>query len=241
MTVKIRFQLQIVLFALISFSTPGILHAQDSLYNKYGLWVIKDLKVLKATIKKDSNKLMADIKKFVPGIVLDLRYAGVNNFLHKKLYPKINTTYARIGVAKALQVVQIELNQLGFGLKIFDAYRPYSITEKIWEQVKDDRYAADPKNGSGHNRGIAVDVTLVNASNGTSVNTGTEFDNFSDTTHHSFKKLPEEIIKNRNILKRVMEQNGFIALETEWWHYSLPNAKNYELLDMNFKGLKKLK
>ena len=202
MTVKIRFQLQIVLFALISFSTPGILHAQDSLYNKYGLWVIKDLKVLKATIKKDSNKLMADIKKFVPGIVLDLRYAGVNNFLHKKLYPKINTTYARIGVAKALQVVQIELNQLGFGLKIFDAYRPYSITEKIWEQVKDDRYAADPKNGSGHNRGIAVDVTLVNASNGTSVNMGTEFDNFSDTAHHSFKKLPEEIITKQEYLKK---------------------------------------
>ncbi len=126
---------------------------------------------------------------------------------------------------------------MGLGLKIFDAYRPYSVTEKMWLPVQDDRYAADPKKGSGHNRGVAVDLTLIYLATGEELNMGTGFDNFSDTAHHAFTNLPEDILQNRLLLKKNMEQYGFKALDTEWWHYSLPNAKDFELLDIDFKKL----
>jgi D-alanyl-D-alanine dipeptidase len=159
--------------------------------------------------------------------------------MQRKLYPKITTTYLRSPAAKALLHVQIELNEMGLGLKIFDAYRPYSVTEKMWEPIQDDRYVADPKKGSGHNRGIAVDLTIINLKTKAELNMGTGFDNFSDTAHQTFTALPEEILRNRKLLKSLMEKYEFKPLETEWWHYSLPNAKDFELLDISFKSLKK--
>jgi len=136
--------------------------AQDGTLNKYGLWVINKAKQLQKTVLENPAKQMIDIKNDIPDVVLDLRYAGTNNFMHKKLYPEISTTYLRRPAADSLKVIQQQLNQSGFGLKIFDAYRPYAVTEKMWEPVQDDRYAADPKKGSGHNRGVAVDLTIIN-------------------------------------------------------------------------------
>ena len=132
--------------------------AQDTVFNKYGLWVINNIEQLQKTINHNPAKTMIDLKKSNPSIILDLRYATINNFTKQKLYPTLKTTYLREPAARALSVIQKELAEKGLGLKIFDAYRPYSVTEKLWEPVKDDRYAADPKKGSGHNRGIAVDL-----------------------------------------------------------------------------------
>ena len=240
MTVKIRFQLQIAAVFAVIFSTSNILYAQDAILNKYGLWVIKDTKTLNAVIRPDSNKQMLDIKKLIPTIILDLRYATTNNFMHKKLYPSITTTYLRLPAAKALQHVQSELHELELGLKIFDAYRPYSVTEKMWKPIRDERYVADPKKGSGHNRGIAVDLTLINLNSEEELPMGTGFDNFSDTAHQTFTALPVQIVHNRNLLKNIMEKYGFKFFETEWWHYSLPDAKDFEILDISFKKLKKI-
>ena len=240
MTVKIRFQLQIAAVFAVIFSTSNILYAQDAILNKYGLWVIKDAKTLNAVIRPDSNKQMLDIKKLIPTIILDLRYATTNNFMHKKLYPSITTTYLRLPAAKALQHVQSELHELELGLKIFDAYRPYSVTEKMWKPIRDERYVADPKKGSGHNRGIAVDLTLINLNSEEELPMGTGFDNFSDTAHQTFTALPVQIVHNRNLLKNIMEKYGFKFFETEWWHYSLPDAKDFEILDISFKKLKKI-
>ncbi len=182
---------------------------------------------------------MVDLKTAIPSLVLDLRYAGINNFMKERLYPPITTTWLRKTAADSLIKVQKQLSAMGLGLKIFDAYRPYSVTEKMWEPVQDDRYAADPKKGSGHNRGIAVDLTIINLKNGRELNMGTGFDNFTDSAHHAFTNLPEEILQNRLLLKKIMETHGFKALDTEWWHYFLPDAANYELMDISFKELEK--
>lgn len=238
MSVKIRFQFHIIVWYALIFSTTN-LTAQPAPLNKYGLAVIKDLKTLHFTTILDSNKKIQDIKKIIPGILLDLRYATTDNFMKRKLYPDITTTYLRILAAKALQQVQQELNGMGLGLKIYDAYRPYSVTKKMWEPIKDTRYVADPKKGSGHNRGIAVDITLINLKNGEELPMGTGYDNFSDTAHQTFTGLSKEILHNRNILKRLMEKHGFISLESEWWHYSLPNTRDFEILDISFKKLRK--
>jgi zinc D-Ala-D-Ala dipeptidase len=212
---------------------------QDTLRNKYGLWVIADAATLQKTVLQQPAKEMVNLKKAIPGILLDLRYNTSNNFMHARLYTGAYTTYMRKPAATALAKVQLALKQKGLGLKIFDAYRPYSVTEKMWEPVQDDRYAADPKKGSGHNRGTAVDLTIINLSSKKELPMGTGFDNFSDTAHHDFKQLPEPVLQNRLLLKKMMEENGFKALDTEWWHYSLPNAKEYELLDIPFETLLK--
>ncbi|HYE55097.1 MAG TPA: M15 family metallopeptidase, partial [Chitinophagaceae bacterium] len=127
----------------------------------------------------------------------------------------------------------------GYGLKIWDAYRPYSVTEKFWEMVKDERYVANPAKGSGHNRGLAVDLTIINLATGKELDMGTGFDNFTDTAHHTFTQLSPTVLENRKLLRQTMESCGFTAFESEWWHYFLPNPGHYTILDIPFKKLGK--
>ena len=208
--------------------------------SKYGIPVIKDFAMYEATVKADSNKLMVEIKTLVPNIIYDLRYATDKNFMRRNMYPgKTNYTFLRLPAAKALAQVQKELNEKGMGLKIFDAYRPYSVTEKFWELVLNEKYVADPKKGSGHNRGIAADLTIIYSHNGKELQMPTGFDNFSDTAHHTFMNIPFEALQNRKILKDVMEKHGFKMFDTEWWHYSWPDEKNYyEAMDIPFSDFK---
>jgi len=237
---KIRKALYIQQIFPIIFSTFLLspVTAQDSGFVRPALTARPD--VYKAQIKKDSVKRMIELKSFIPGIVYDLRYATVKNFMHRLMYPENTTvTFLRLPAAVALQKVQKELIENGLGLKIFDAYRPYSVTVRFWELVHDERYVANPSKGSGHNRGIAVDLTIINLKTREELDMGTGFDNFTDTAHQSFTDLPEEILQNRGLLRSTMEKYGFKALETEWWHFSLINGSKFEILDIDFKKLKK--
>ena len=238
---KINNWLQVLVMFLIIFHFTGTtISAQSNVVNKYGLYVVNNVKLLQREIALDSNKQMVNLRKAIPVLILDLKYATTHNFMNRKLYPPLHTTYLRLPAVAALKKVIAELKSQNFTVKIFDAYRPYSVTEEMWEAVKDDRYAADPSKGSGHNRGIAVDLTLINIHTKKELSMGTGFDNFSDTAHQDFTGLPGIILQNRILLKKTMEKYGFISLETEWWHFSLPNANIFELLDVSFKDLKKL-
>lgn len=237
LSIKVTVRLALV-YGLMQLSLFGF--SQDTTLNKYGLWVISDVAVYKQTIKTNPKKIMVAISIEIPDAILDLKYAGTDNFMHTSLYPPLTTTYLRLAASDALHSVVAALKAKHLTIKIWDAYRPYSVTEKMWEPVKDERYAADPKFGSGHNRGIAVDVTLVDLITGKELDMGTGFDNFSDTAHHDFKSLPKQVLENRLMLRSLMEKYGFKALETEYWHYYLPDTKEYELLDLNFDELYKL-
>jgi zinc D-Ala-D-Ala dipeptidase len=236
---KIVQAIQLPVACLVFFLSTGYQRAaaQDIVRNEYGLWVIGDTATLRQTVAQNPAKAMASLGVAVPGIVLDLRYATANNFLHTRIYGPVTTTYLRRPAAEALARVQAALKAQGLGLKVFDAYRPYSATVKIWEPVKDERYASNPATGSGHNRGTAVDLTLIDLRSRRELPMGTGFDNFSDTAHHGFTALPPDVLRNRQLLKKEMEAAGFRALDTEWWHYSLPDAKSYELLDIPFAAL----
>ncbi len=227
-----------VIYTVIFFSLPFSAVSQDSVSKKNGLKVISSITDYKNSIAHKPGFAIVDIKAVIPGIALDLRYAGTNNFTRQQLYPATSTTYLRGSAAKALKLVQEQLKRKGLGLKIFDAYRSYSATEAMWELVKDERYAADPKKGSGHNRGIAVDLTIIDLTTKKELDMGTGFDNFTDSARHDFKALPTAVIQNRMQLRRIMEKAGFSALETEWWHYSLPNVNEYGLLNLSFEQLK---
>ncbi|MGZ5190978.1 MAG: M15 family metallopeptidase [Flavisolibacter sp.] len=190
-------------------------------------------------VQADSLHLMIELKAQIPGIVYDLRYATKNNFTKEKLYKRGDMTFLRVLPAQALQKIQLELNSKGLGLKIFDAYRPYSVTKKMWDLIKDERYVANPSKGSGHNRGLAVDLTIITLNTGQELDMGTGFDHFSDTAHQDFTSLPDLVLQNRKMLKEIMEKFGFKALTTEWWHYSWTNDRNYTVLDIDIKKLKK--
>lgn len=226
-------------YVLFFLSVIGNTQAQDSPLNKYGLKVISSITAYQSGFRQNTGKQMVDLKKLIPTLQFDLRYAGKNNFTNTRLYPPLSTSFLRQPVAMALAEVQKELAGQGLGLKIFDAYRPYAVTEKMWEIVPDDRYAANPKNGSGHNRGISVDLTLVNLRTKLPLDMGTDFDNFTDTAHIDFTGLSQPVLKNRILLQAAMERHGFKVLATEWWHFTFVNNKDFELLNLSFEELKK--
>jgi len=210
--------------------------AQDSTRS---LPVTKDRTTYIRQVKEDSTKKMVELHSLIPSLRYELRYATTNNFMRRRMYPAgTSITFLRQPAAQALKDVQAELKSKGYGLKIFDAYRPYSVTVKFWELVKDERYVANPAKGSGHNRGIAVDLTLIHLKTGKPIDMGTGFDNFSDTAHHGFEALPDEILQDRMLLKTTMEKHGFKALDTEWWHYYWADGNRFEVLDISFTQLR---
>lgn len=224
----------LIIFCLLT----GKIMAQDS--SNKDLPVIHTISEYKATEKKDADQKMVNLQKLIPNIVLDLRYGTTNNFMKRVMYDEHpHYTFMRLPAAKALAHVQKELNKMGYGLKIYDAYRPYAVTKKFWELVHDERYVANPAKGSGHNRGIAADLTIIDLKTKKELKMPTGFDNFTDSAHHDFVNLPADVLKNRKLLKETMEKYGFLEFATEWWHYSLPEPEKYDVLDLSFGELKK--
>ncbi|MFM2146593.1 MAG: hypothetical protein RL732_1429 [Bacteroidota bacterium] len=225
---------------LLIFFEPATAQMPGLDTSKYGVPVVRSKTYYWATVKADQDKELVELTQQIPGIVIDLRYASADNFTHQPLYPTgTDKTYLRKPAAEALAKVQQALKEKGLGLKIFDAYRPYHVTEQFWELIGDERYVAHPSKGSGHNRGLALDLTLINLKTGKELDMGTGFDNFTDSAHHVFTALPDLVMKNRVFFKEIMIQHGFQLFETEWWHYSWPNNKGYEVMDLDFGALKK--
>lgn len=204
------------------------------------LEVVKDVSAYKKQVLLDENKYMVNLKEIIPTLQIDLRYSTKENFTGEKLYPSTAIAFLRMPAARALINIQQQLAQEGLALKVWDAYRPHRATQRMWTLIQDERYVANPAKGSGHNRGLAIDLTLVDLKTGTMLDMGTSFDHFSDTAHHDFKKLPSDVLKHRSTLKTIMEEHGFKALSTEWWHYSWPNDRNYEVLDLRFRDLQRM-
>lgn len=178
-----------------------------------------------------NDSTFVNLKDLDDRFYFDLRYAQANNFLKEKVYPCANCLL-RYTVAKALIRVNDSLRNRGYALKVFDCYRPVTVQLKMWEILPDGRYVANPhKNGSVHNRGAAVDLTLVSLE-GKSLPMGTDFDHFGKEAHHDFTDLPSEVIQNRKILKEAMKQAGFQPIRTEWWHYVYGEKEDFQLSDV---------
>jgi len=163
-------------------------------------------------------------------ILQELRYATPNNFLKTAVYSD-NRCRLLADVAGKLAKVQQRLEKEGLGLKVYDCYRPPSVQKKMWALVPDERYVANPNTGgSNHNRGAAVDLTLVD-SQGNELAMPTEFDAFVPEAAHRSLAVPAEKRALRMLLRTVMEEVGLEAFETEWWHYQLPGAKSLPILE----------
>lgn len=186
--------------------------------NEYGLEVVDDKDLYLQTVAEDPSKELVDVEEEVSGIRLDVRYAMEDNFMEKQLYP-VTKAVLRKPAAEFLSEVQEDLKERGLELKVFDGYRPYEVTERMWEPYQDPDFVADPAEGSRHNRGCAVDATLVESGTGEELPMSTGYDDFTEKAAHDYGDPPEEAIRNRDLLREVMEGQGFAALETDWWHY----------------------
>jgi D-alanyl-D-alanine dipeptidase len=156
--------------------------------------------------------------------------------MHQRMYSQARA-FTRLPVVKALKDVEAELALKGLGLKIYDAYRPYNVTVKFYEKASDKNFVADPKKGSKHNRGCAIDLSLIDLKTGKELDMPTPFDSFSALAAADYPNLPTPVLQNREILKTAMEHHGFRVLSNEWWHFDFIGWQNYELLDVPFNEL----
>ena len=154
--------------------------------------------------------------------VFDIKYASADNFLKTQVYDCAEC-YLRMKTVRNLIEANNEFLQLGYRIKIYDCYRPLAIQKKMWAIMPDADYVADPKRGSIHNRGGAVDITLVDL-DGVELDMGTAFDHFGPEAAHAFKKLPKNVLANRKMLKEIMLRHNFRAFKSEWWHYNLAES-----------------
>ena len=181
-------------------------------------------------------KELIDLEKFIPGVVLDIRYATTNNFTKEKIYA-LSKAYARKPVAEALKNAQAEFVKQGVGIKIFDAYRPYSATVKFYEVYKDTTYVASPYRGSRHNRGCAIDMTLIDLKTGKELEMPTEFDSFKKEAWPSTPISDALVKKNRDLIISVMSKYGFKVNSSEWWHFDFRGWEKFEVMDIDFEDL----
>lgn len=149
--------------------------------------------------------------------VFDMKYATPDNFLKQAVYD-CGECYLRKSTAKALVKANEEFKSLGYRIKLFDCYRPLSVQKKMWKILPGTHYVANPAKGSKHNRGAAVDLTLVDAQ-GKELDMGTSFDFFGKKAHHTCTTLPKKVLENRKLLKDVLNKYNFKSIFSEWWHY----------------------
>src|SRR5262249_30868953 len=179
---------------------------------------------------------LVDVASLDPSIRLQLRYATADNFTGVAMYP-VARCLLRHDAAERLVRVQSRLRAEGLGLIVWDCYRPFTVQERFWTLVPAERYVARPVRrdgrpvtGSKHNRGAAVDVTLVDAA-GVALEMPTGFDDFSARAHRG---APTTAAARANAarLEAAMMAEGFEPLATEWWHFDAPGWQGYDLLDV---------
>lgn len=182
---------------------------------------------------------LVEIVTLDSSIHLDIRYATSNNFVGQPVYSEPRAFLQR-PAAEALVKVNNDLKAQGYGLLVFDAYRPWSITKKFWQITPKDKkqYVASPRQGSRHNRGCAVDLSLYDLSTGRQVKMPSEFDDFSESSYAFNTGLPGEIALMRDLLRNSMEKHGFRVLDSEWWHFDYKDWNLYRVENIQFSEIK---
>jgi D-alanyl-D-alanine dipeptidase len=224
----------IILISILCF--PALLQGQDKKQNPYGLTILSDIQVYRDKCNENEVWCLVNLEDAIPGILLDIRYATDNNFTKRKVYTSAHA-FLRKPAAEALALVQQDLAGQGLVLKVFDAYRPYAATLVFWDLIKDTLYVASPRQGSRHNRGCAVDVTLVDLKTGMEVEMPTAFDEFSINASAAYPDVTEKAKANRAVLINAMQNRGFRVIDSEWWHFDYEGWSRFDLMDISFEEL----
>ncbi len=192
-----------------------------------------------ATLSPEDPKRLVELVRVDPAIKLDMRYATPNNFTGHVLYEQARAFLAgpaAQAVARASKAAQAD----GYGLTIFDAYRPWRVTKQLWDATPvgpKKNYVANPKRGSKHNRGCAVDLSLHDLKTGELVDMPSGFDDFSEKAHRDYMAATPIAIENRARLQRYLEAEGFVGLSNEWWHFDFTGWEQYPVMDIPFNRI----
>ena len=192
------------------------------------------------TLTPSDPKRLVELIKLDLSIRLDMRYATTNNFTGRVLYSEARA-FLTVAAAQAVVRASAKARADGFGLTIYDAYRPWRVTKQLWDATPvgpKKEYVANPKRGSKHNRGCAVDLTLHDLKTGLLVEMPTEFDDFSEKAHRNYAGASTAAIANRARLQRYLEAEGFVGLSNEWWHFDFTGWENYPVLDVPFNQIR---
>jgi D-alanyl-D-alanine dipeptidase len=193
----------------------------------------------------EKNKREADLIELIKldkTIKLDVRYARTDNFVGRVVYPEARA-FLQKPAAEAVVRVHKKLKKLGLGLMIFDGYRPWTITKLFWEVTPEDKrkFVANPKTGSRHNRGCAVDLSIYDLKTGKLIDMPSDFDEFSERASPDYRGGSETETKNRDLLRKMMEDEGFTVNQNEWWHFDYKDWKDYAIYDIAFSTIGKEK
>ncbi len=181
---------------------------------------------------------LVEVRTLDSTIRIDVRYATTNNFMHRPIYEEARVLLQR-PAAEALIRVNRNLRRLGFGLLLFDGYRPWSVTKQFWDETSpaQHRFVADPEKGSNHNRGCAVDLSLVDLHTGREIRMPSPYDDFTPRAYSGFRGGTSSERRMRDLLRREMEHAGFRVNKYEWWHFDYHDWKAYRVLDIPFDKL----
>lgn len=182
---------------------------------------------------------MLELVKLDNTIKLDIRYARSDNFVGRPVYTEARAFLQPVA-AKALLRVHQKLKEQNLGLVIFDGYRPWSVTKLFWEVVRLDqrKFVADPEKGSKHNRGCAVDLSIYDLESGELLEMPSDFDEFTERASPDYAGGTETETANRDLLRKLMEAEGFIVNPNEWWHFDYKDWEQYKIYDVAFSEIK---
>lgn len=182
---------------------------------------------------------LVELVKLDPTIRLDIRYATKNNFVGKAVYKK-GRAFLQRPAAEALVRINQSLRKQGYGLVVFDGYRPWSVTKVFWDVTPEDKkiFVADPSKGSRHNRGCAVDLSMFELKTGALVKMPSEYDEMTERSHINYECATPEAKRLRETLRAAMTAEGFVVYEPEWWHYDYRDWKEYPILNVKFSDIK---
>lgn len=178
---------------------------------------------------------LVDLARFDPRLILDIRYATVNNFTGEQMYAEA-LAFLQRPAAEALKRAHDRLLAQGYGMIIYDAYRPWGVTKRFWDVTPQDKkeFVADPARGSRHNRGCAVDVSLYDLKTSQPVAMPTDYDEFTERAYPNYAGGTEETRKHREILRAAMEAEGYKIYPSEWWHFDFPGFEKYRIMNLPF-------
>ena len=181
---------------------------------------------------------LVELTKLDPTIKLDIRYATSNNFVGRPVYKEARAFLQR-PAAEALVKVNASLKPLGYGLVVFDGYRPWSVTKLFWDITSEEnkKFVADPAKGSKHNRGCAVDLSLYDLSTGNEIEMTGKYDEMSERSYPNYTGGTEQQRKMRDLLRAKMEAEGFTVYQYEWWHFDYKDWQQYRVTNVPFSKI----
>ncbi|MEQ8175194.1 MAG: M15 family metallopeptidase [Syntrophomonadaceae bacterium] len=182
--------------------------------------------MLQKTPGSETASDLVQLSEYIPGLYIELRYAGSNNVFKKPVYSEARAVLRR-GTAEKLKQAGSQFEEMGYHLKVWDAYRSLQTQKLLWQAMPDERYVVNPnKSISYHCRGAAVDVTLVDEA-GRELIMPSDFDDFSPHANRDYSDVPPQAEVNARLLEKIMKQNGFNSIFNEWWHFADSQAADY--------------